>query len=60
MGGEASLGASAHILLLVLVIELLLSLAWHWVILAHVHGLLGMSHFAVLLLIARKLVRVNH
>ena len=48
---------SIHILLLlVLVVELLLT--WDGVVLAHVHLLL--AHGALLLLVARQLVRVNH
>ena len=56
---EASLCASTHILLSGWVIELLL-LAWQGIVLAHVHRLWGVSHLAVLLLVARKLVWVYH
>lgn len=58
MRGEAGLGAPTHIFL---VIELLLlTLAWHCFILAHVPWLFRLSHLAVLLLIAGKLIWVNH
>jgi len=61
MRGEASLGATTHVLLTV---ELLLlsTLSWHWLILAHVHGLvLSGSHLAVVLLfVAGELIWVNH
>ena len=60
MSGEASLSASTRILLLpVWIIELLL-LAWHGVVLAHVHRLLHVCHLAALHLMTRQLVWVDH
>ena len=61
MGGEASLSASTHILLVVMVVELLLALAWNRFILTHVHLLLDVGlHRALLLFVAGELVWVNH
>ena len=50
---------AAILVLGVRVIELFL-LARHGIILAHVHRLLDVSHFAVTLLISGELVGVNH
>ena len=55
---ETSVGTALHVGL-VGVVELLL-LASHGVVLAHVHLLLTLCHFAVLLFIARQLIGVDH
>ena len=60
MSGEASLGAAGHILLVLIVELFLATLAWNRFILTHVHGLILATHCALLLFVARKLVRVDH
>ena len=55
---ETGVCTSANVLH-VRVVELLL-LVWHWVVLTHLHLLLAVRHLAVLLLIPRELVWVDH